>query len=156
MTSSNGNIFHVTGPLRGEFTVAVNSPHKGQWCRALMFSLICTWINSWGNNHEAGDLRCHRAHYDVTVITPLEAPSVQRSHPKLNFIKEQRIDVKLITCSHDRVSCTNEISQSSPELCANIEILSRQYHFIQFTLGWDVNCSKAFLDYHHLIWPGPF
>ena len=43
------------------------SPHKGQWRRALMFSLICIWINSWVNNREAGDLRCYRAHYDVTV-----------------------------------------------------------------------------------------
>ena len=24
----------------------MNSPHKGQWRRALMFSLICAWINS--------------------------------------------------------------------------------------------------------------
>ena len=30
MTSSNGNIFHVTGPLCGEFTWSPgNSPHKG-------------------------------------------------------------------------------------------------------------------------------
>ena len=42
----------------------VNSPHKGQWRRALMFSLICAWINGWVNNLEAGDLRCHLAHYD--------------------------------------------------------------------------------------------
>ena len=28
----------------------VDSPHKGQWCRALMFSLIYAWTNSWGNN----------------------------------------------------------------------------------------------------------
>ena len=47
----------------------VNSPHKGQWCGALMLSLICAWINLWVNNHEAGDLRCHHAHYDVTVMT---------------------------------------------------------------------------------------
>ena len=33
-----------------------------------MFSLICALINSWVNNREAGDLRRHRAHYDVTVI----------------------------------------------------------------------------------------
>ena len=46
----------------------VNSPHKGQWRGALMFSLICTWINSWVNNPEAGDLRRHRAHYDVSVM----------------------------------------------------------------------------------------
>ena len=35
----------------------VNSPHKGQWRGTLMFSLICTSINSWVNNREAGDLR---------------------------------------------------------------------------------------------------
>ena len=46
----------------------VNSPHKGQWRRALMFSLICVWINGWVNNREAGDLRRYRAHYDVIVM----------------------------------------------------------------------------------------
>ena len=46
----------------------VNTPHKSQWRGALMFSLICAWINAWVNNREAGDLRRHRAHYDVIVI----------------------------------------------------------------------------------------
>ena len=46
----------------------VISPHKCQWRGALMFSLICVWINGWVNNGEAGDLRCYRAHYDVIVI----------------------------------------------------------------------------------------
>ena len=46
----------------------VNSPHKGQWRGALMFSLICTRINGWVNNGEASDLRRHCAHYDVTVL----------------------------------------------------------------------------------------
>ena len=46
----------------------VNSPHKGQWRGALMFSLICSWINDWENNRDAGDLRRHHAHYDVIVI----------------------------------------------------------------------------------------
>ena len=46
----------------------VNSPHKGQWRGALMFSLICTWINIGVNNREAVDLRRHRAHYDVIVM----------------------------------------------------------------------------------------
>ena len=45
-----------------------NSTHKGQWRGSLMFYLICTWINSWVNNGGAGDLRPHRAYYDVTVI----------------------------------------------------------------------------------------
>ena len=51
----------------GNSPVPVNSPHKGQWRGALMFSLICTRINGWINNGEAGDLRRHRAHYDVTA-----------------------------------------------------------------------------------------
>ena len=46
----------------------VNSPHKGQWCRALMFSLIYAWINGWVNNRQDGDLKRHRAHYNVTVM----------------------------------------------------------------------------------------
>ena len=45
-----------------------NYPHKGQWRGASIFSLICAWINGWVNNGEAGDLRRHRAHYDVTLI----------------------------------------------------------------------------------------
>ena len=46
----------------------VNSPHKGQWRRALMFSLICVWINDWVKNREAGDLRRYRAHNDVILM----------------------------------------------------------------------------------------
>ena len=63
MTSSNGNIVWVTA-----IWSPVNSPHKGQWRGALMFSLICVWINGWANNREAGDLRRHSAHYDVIVM----------------------------------------------------------------------------------------
>ena len=70
MTSSNGNIFRVTGPLCGEFTVLRWIPHtKGQWRGALMFSLIYAWTNAWVNNREAGDLRRYRVHFDVTVMT---------------------------------------------------------------------------------------
>ena len=61
MTSSNGNIFCVAGPfVRGIYRSQVNSPHKGQWRGALMFPLICAWINGWVNNRRAGDLRRHR------------------------------------------------------------------------------------------------
>ena len=51
----------------------VNSPHKDQWRGALMFSLICAWINGWVSNRDAGDLRRHRAHYDVIVMCLLQA-----------------------------------------------------------------------------------
>ena len=54
--------------VRGIHRSPVNSPHKGQWRGALMFSFICVWINGWVNNLKAGDLRRYCAHYDVTVI----------------------------------------------------------------------------------------
>ena len=54
--------------VRGIHRSSVNSPHKGQWHGALMLSFICTWINSWINNREAGDLRRHHAHYGVIVM----------------------------------------------------------------------------------------
>ena len=78
---------------------SVNSPHKGQWRGALVFSLICAWINGWINNGEAGDLRRHRAHYDVTVmVTPLEIVLISLSI-------DSRVAVK-VYCSCSLV-CSN-------------------------------------------------
>ena len=56
MTSSNGNIFR--SPVTSEF------PSQRPVTRSFDFF----WINAWVNNHEAGDLKRHRAHYDVIVI----------------------------------------------------------------------------------------
>ena len=39
----------------------------GFWC----FLWSAPWINGWVNNREAGDLRHHRAHYDVIVMIGL-------------------------------------------------------------------------------------
>ena len=65
--------------VRGIHRSPVNSPHKGQWRGALMFSLICARINGSVNNGEAGDLRHHRAHYDVIVMTVCHSESI-RTH----------------------------------------------------------------------------
>ena len=54
--------------VRGIHRSALNSPHKGHWRGALMFSLICAWTNRWVNNREVGDLRRQQAHYDVSVM----------------------------------------------------------------------------------------
>ena len=59
--------------VRGIHRSPVNSPHKGQWRGALMFSLICAWINSWANIHKADDLRRHPAHHDILVMIILVA-----------------------------------------------------------------------------------
>ena len=53
--------------VRGIYRSPANSP-QGQWRGALMFSLICAWINGWVNSREAGDFRRHRTHYDVIVM----------------------------------------------------------------------------------------
>ena len=54
--------------VRGIHRSPVNSPYKSQWRGVLMFSSIWAQINGWVNNGEAGDVRRHRAHYDVTVM----------------------------------------------------------------------------------------
>ena len=55
--------------VRGFHLSPLNSPHKDQWCGALMFSLICAWIEDCVNNRKAGDLRRrHSTHYDVIVM----------------------------------------------------------------------------------------
>ena len=68
MTSSNENIFRVTGHLCGEFTGPRWIPAQRPVTRnfAVFFDLHPN--KRLSNNGEAGDLRRHRAHYDVTVI----------------------------------------------------------------------------------------
>ena len=72
MTSSNGDIFRVIGPLYGEFTghrwIPLTKASDAEvWC----FLWSAPWINGWVNNREAGDVRRHRAHYDVIVMIML-------------------------------------------------------------------------------------
>ena len=66
MTSSNGHIFRVTGPLCREFTGHLTKASDAElWC----FLWYAPWINGWVNNREAGDLRRHHVHYDIIVMT---------------------------------------------------------------------------------------
>ena len=68
MTSSNGNIFRVIGPLCWEFT---GHRSQRQVARSLDdFFHLRLKKNSWVNNWDAGHLRRHRDHYDVTVQLP--------------------------------------------------------------------------------------
>ena len=50
-------------PVTGEF------PAQRPVTRSFDVSLICVWTNGWINNGDAGDLRHHRADYDVIVMT---------------------------------------------------------------------------------------
>ena len=62
------NILRYWPFVRGIHGSSSNSPHKGQWRGALMFTLVCAGTNGWINNRDAGDLRRNSAHYDVTVV----------------------------------------------------------------------------------------
>ena len=69
MTSSKENILRVTSPLCGEFTghrwiPLTKASDAEHWC----FRWSAPWINGWVNTREAGELRHHRAHYDVIVM----------------------------------------------------------------------------------------
>ena len=69
MTSSNRNIFRVTRPLWGEST-----GHR--WIPLTKASDAELWCFLWSaseraNTRDAGDLRRHPAHYDVTVTITL-------------------------------------------------------------------------------------
>ena len=104
----------------------VNSPHKGQWRGALMFSLICVWINGWVNNREAGDLRRYRAHYDVTVMT--------------KFSEYSDIIIRTVTCGCWKISN----GKNWTKIC---RATSRYWSVIEH--NWYV---MAALDHNHYVY----
>ena len=68
MTSSKGNIFALLAFVQGihrsgEFSSQM--PVTGSFD----VSLICAWTNGWTNNRDAGDVRHHRTHYDVNIMS---------------------------------------------------------------------------------------
>ena len=84
--------------VRGIHQSPVNSPHKGQWREAFMFSLICIWINDWVNNHKAGDLRRNRARYDVIVMCP-SYPLTECVAKTFNYrVIRRRIHIQINIC----------------------------------------------------------
>ena len=119
ITSSNGNIFRVTGHMCGEFTGNRWIPAQSQWRRALIFSLICAWLNGWVNICEAGDLRHHRAHYGIIV---------------------------LLLAIWSRISIGNHspINSLAPGKCScNIELSIFPYMNATEHLWWQVNIDSA-------------
>ena len=74
-------------PVDGEF------PAQGQWSGASMIFLICSWMDSWVNNVELGNLRRHRAHYDIRVMIPVQIHS--------RCLYQLVILQKLMPCKHD-------------------------------------------------------
>ena len=107
--SSNGNIFRVT--ILGEF------PTQRLVTRgALMFYLICVWINSWVNNRKVGDLRRYAAHYDVIVMKRLGPFTIYGKRTS------NATSVSVSSCWHTAVTAGNVFDPSllDPTLCIEI------------------------------------
>ena len=68
MTSSNGYIFRVTGPLCGEFTGPGDFPTQRRVTRSFEVFFDLRLNKMLSNNREAGDLRRHRGHNDVNLM----------------------------------------------------------------------------------------
>ena len=88
----------------------VDSPHKGQWRGASIFSLICASTNDWENNRNAGDLWRHRTHYDTWLhfshihLNKMKCKpnSHYGSSPLLNLIKSNKV---VVLCFLSQAKC---------------------------------------------------
>ena len=132
----------------------VNSPHKGQWRGALMFSLICAWINGWVNNCEAGVWRRHRAHYDVTVMKKSE-----RDNSEIRLFYESEFDIVENVKSHNVTAwkCfphwpfVRRIHTTTT--CSCLELKSHRFFAVLIVKYWNIFCS-IYDERHSFIFSG--
>ena len=93
----------------GNHRSPVNSPHKGQWRGALMFSLIRTWINGWVNNREAGFLGLNVLEYIYIHIYMYKDPRHEdNTVARWSYVNSVNSSVKKIT-----LACWNNILRST-------------------------------------------
>ena len=95
----------------GNHRSTVNSQYKGQWRGALMFSLICAWTNSWTNNGDASDLRCHHAHY-VNVMHLIWACYTETDHFPATRIIELFSHRVLLLCKSNCIAAQNPVEHT--------------------------------------------
>ena len=67
-------------PVTGGF------PSQRPVARSVDVFFICAWTNGWVNNRDAGDLRRHRAHYDVLVTKAIYSERGSNEHD-FNMLK---------------------------------------------------------------------
>ena len=143
MTSSNGNIFRVTGSLCGEFTghwwIPLTKASDAElWC-----FLLCAWTKCWANNRDAGDLRRHCTHYDVTAMIKdwLKVSKLLLGVKKTNHIVLSGINSNtrpIRTLKNDG----NNISKvSKTVICVSLQ-----------TIDWNSTITPHFIE-HVIIYP---
>ena len=123
--------------VRGIHWSTMNSPKKCQWRWALVFSLICAWINGWLSNRESGDLRRHRAHCDVIVMFTF--------HEELCF-------TGFITCNHDDVITWKRISLYWPFVMGNHRWPMDSPHKVPLARGFPCCRSDKHLNEWRSCW----
>ena len=131
---------HYWSFVRGIHRSHVNSPHKGQWRGALMFSLVCAWMNGWVNNGKAGDLRRQRAHYDAFVMSAL---CHWATHWWINF---STMNVTQYPVLHSTCPC---YLNTFRYLCSRISYLCTSWWFIALFSKWILRqiSQLSFLKY---------
>ena len=70
--------------VRWIYRSPVNSPHKGQWRGAFIFSLICAWTNGWANNHRWFETRSrsswrHCNEFGLSILSKESRNEYQRT-----------------------------------------------------------------------------
>ena len=94
----------------------VNSPHKGQWRGALMFSLIGASTNGSANNRDAGDLKRHRIHYNITVM--IKRVYLRHSYWWFSHLWRHTLPLNRLTTTHARCSsCKRRTSGWRQDFC---------------------------------------
>ena len=109
--------------VRGIHQSPVDSPHKDQWREPLMFSLICPWPNGGENNRDAGDLRRHRAHCDVSVMSELVLGNNRDKYKSMVCIIGSRREVDGISSPEHIEGIICRILQAS-----FLNVFSSQFH----------------------------
>ena len=147
MTSSNANIFRVTGPLCGEFTGPGEFPTPRPVTRSFdvfVDQRLNKRLSELVNNREAGDLRRHRGHYDVIVMD-------HRQLGCLHFITltTKKTSKLCITALCDRLWLVDspklrpvmrKVFHVIPSLwSASWPIKGRAYSWAACTLRWDMH-----------------
>ena len=128
--------------VQGIHRSPVNSPHKGQWRGALMFSLIFGWINAWVKNHEARDLRCHHTHYDVTVMVMFYLVLLVQSFSHYPFVSFQ---IPAVRCTATSGVFARSASMASASVSAAARTCVRAT--VNLFVGQTDSCTLAIVNF---------
>ena len=119
--------------VRGIHRSQVKSPHKGQWRGAPIFSLISARIHGWVNNGGAGDLSCHRVHYDAIVMSI-----------RIQYLRYLTYRFGANVFSHQAV-CTACYSERSEASCTKVVL------HVERRAIFKVSCKNSIIYLHLLM-----